>query len=150
MYDLFPKFDFSARRAELSEELETVAAQLPALRAAHQAAETTAENARYRYESFLKRATLATRHGNDTASPALRRLLDEELQLMRAANSAATRARLALENAEWMAACRRSDVEQIDLLQNPPPIEHRPLEVVRRPKPQAEDGYDTIVMPTAA
>jgi hypothetical protein len=107
MSDLFPKFDFSARRAELEAELEVVAAQLPALRAAAAAAETTAENARYRYESFLKRATLATRHGNDTASFALRRLLDEELQLMRAANSAATRARLALENAEWMAACRR-------------------------------------------
>jgi hypothetical protein len=55
-----------------------------------------------------------------------------------------------LENAEWRASCLRSDVEQIDLLQNPPPVERRPLEVVRRPKPQAEDGYDTIVMPTRA
>ena len=149
MYDLFPKFDFSARRAELSEELETVAAQLPALRAAHQAAETTAENARYRYESFLKRATLATRHGNDTASPALRRLLDEELQLMRVSNTAATRARLALENAEWKASCRRDDLAQIDLLQNPPPVEHRP-DVVKRQPPKVADDFDVIVMPTRA
>jgi hypothetical protein len=42
----------------------------------------------------------------------------------------------------------RSDVEQIDLLQNPPPVEHRP-EVARRPKPEPMET-DIIIMPHRA
>jgi hypothetical protein len=65
---------------------------------------------------------------------------------LRAANGTATKARLVPENAEWRASCLHSDVEQIDLLQNPPPVEHRPLEVVRRPKPEPMEA-DIIIMP---
>jgi hypothetical protein len=150
MSDLFPNFDFSARRAELEAELNAVAAELPALRIAAAAAKDAAETALHRFNNFVRRLNSATRHGRDEASPILFELLDDERLALRAANGAATKARLVLENAEWKVSCLRSDLEQIDLLENPPPIEHRPLEVVRRPKPQVEDGYDTIVMPTAA
>jgi hypothetical protein len=150
MSDLFPKFDFSARRAELEAELEAVAAQLPALRAAAAAAKEVAETALHRFNNFAKRFNAATRHGRDEVSPALLDMLQDERLALRKANGTATKARLVLENAEWRPSCLRSDVEQIDMLQTPPPIEHRPLEVVRRSKPQVEDGYDTIVMPVRA
>jgi hypothetical protein len=150
MSDLFPKFDFSARRAELEAELEAVAAQLLSLRAAAAAAKEAAEAALHRFNNFAKRFNAATRHGQDEVGPALLDMLHDERLALRASNGTAMKARRVLENAEWRVSCLRSDVEQIDLLQNPPPVEHRPLEVVRRPKPQAEDGYDTIVMPTRA
>jgi hypothetical protein len=73
-------------------------------------------------------------------------MLHDERQALRAANGAATRARLALENAEWSAACRRDDLEQIELLQNPPPAEHRP-EVVKRGQPKIDDIGDVILFP---
>ena len=149
MADLFPKFDFSARRAELEEELEAVAAQLPSLRAAAAAAKEAAEAALHRFNNFAKRFNAATRHGQDEVSPALLDMLHDERLALRASNGTAMKARRVLENAEWRASCLRADVEQI-ALQNPQPVEHRPLEVVRRPKPQVEDGYDTIVMPTRA
>jgi len=143
--DLFPKFDFSARRAELEAELAPVVAGLQALRAAAAAAKEAAEVAQYRFDTFVKRLNSATRHGQDEASPILFELLEDERLALRAANGTATKARLVLENAEWRASCLRSDVEQIDLLQNPPPVEHRP-EVARRPKPEPMEA-DIIIMP---
>jgi len=68
---------------------------------------------------------------------------------VRKANGAATRARVVFENAEWKASCLRSDVEQLNLLQNPPPVEHRP-DVVKRQAPKVADDFDVIVMPTRA
>jgi hypothetical protein len=148
LYDLFPKFDFSARRAELEAELNAVAAQLPAFRAAAAAAKDAAETALHRFNNFAKRFNAATRHGQDEVSPALLDMLEDERLALRKANGAATKARLVLENAEWRASCLRSDVEQIDLLQNPPPVEHRP-DVVKRQSPKVDD-FEVIVMPTAA
>jgi hypothetical protein len=146
---LFPKFDFSARRAELEAELAEVASGLPALRAAAATAKEAAELAQHRYGNFVKRANLATRHGQDEASPALRQMLDDELQLMRRANGAASLARQVLENAEWAASCRRDDLDQLDKLENPPKVGGPIYEVARRPGPVETDA-DIIVFPARA
>jgi hypothetical protein len=144
---LFLKFDFSARRAELEAELAAVASSLPALRAAATEATEAAGLAQHRWANFLQRANLATRHGQDVASPALRQMLDDELQLMRRANGEATRARLLVENAEWAVSCRRDDLEQLDRIENPP-REGGPLyEVVKRPLPTSIDDFEVITMP---
>jgi hypothetical protein len=143
---LFLEFDFAAKRDEMESVLQSIVAELPALRAAAEAAKEAAELAQHRFENFLKRTALATRHGQAVASPALLDMLEDERQVMRTANAAATQARLAVENAEWAAACRREDLAQIDLPQNPPPSEHKP-EVIKRQPPQIDIG-DAIVFPT--
>jgi hypothetical protein len=145
--NLFPKFDFSDRRAELEAELAEVASSLPALRAAAATAKEAAEFAQHRYANFLQRAHLATRHGQDEASPALRQMLDDELQLMRKANGAASLARQLLENAEWAASCRRDDLEQLDKLENPPRVGGPMYEVVKRPLPTSIDDFEIIQLP---
>ena len=100
MYDLFPKFDFSARRAELEAELAPVVAGLQALRAAAAAAKEAAEAALHRFNNFAKRFNAATRHGQDEVSPALLDMLHDERLALRASNGTAMKARRVLENAE--------------------------------------------------
>jgi hypothetical protein len=117
--------------------------------AAAAAAKDAAETALHRFNNFAKRFNAATRHGQDEVSPALLDMLHDERLALRASNGTAMKARRVLENAEWRASCLRSDVEQIDLLQNPPPVEHRP-DVVKRQPPEVADNYDTIILPVRA
>ncbi len=141
-----PTFDYSSERTRLEAELEDALAELPALRSTHMAAKTAAEDACWRFNSFLLRVNAATRHGADEASPALLDQLHEERRLRDIANGAAERARREVATCESRVGCARTGIEQLSKLENPPPLIPR-REVVRRPAPTLDADYDPIVMP---
>jgi hypothetical protein len=76
------------------------------------------------------------------------RVIDEERQRRDAADGNLSFLKQTLANIEWRVECLRSDIEQLDRLQNPAPIEgaRRP-EIVRRPQPGPE-FVDPIVFPS--
>jgi hypothetical protein len=145
-----PHFDFSGDRAALQAELEDTLAELTALRRTQLAAKTAAENACWRFGVFMGRLAAATRHGADEASPALLSQLHEERRLRDVANAPAERARREVATCEWRVGCLRADIEQLERLENPPPLIPR-REVVKRPAPAFDADYDdSIVMPSGA
>jgi hypothetical protein len=142
-----PTFDMSAARAELESELAVAIAELEPLRAAWLTTKTSAEDANWRFEVFVQRYNAATRHGADEASPALIALLHSERQARDLAHGAAEKARRALRDGNWIVDCIRAGLDQLDRLENPPPVVRR--EVVKRPPPDL-GSYDPIKMPAGA
>jgi hypothetical protein len=115
------EFDFTAEITLAKSELETMQTELPALRAGYQTKEAAARDARERFNSFCARYNAVTRGG--AASLALERMLDTERRARDDANIAATRAKRALETAEWRASCAQTDLFQLNRAENPPPLE---------------------------
>jgi hypothetical protein len=144
-----PQFDFSGQRAALQAELEDALAELTALRSSHMAVKTAAEDACWRFNNFVLRLNAASRHGADECAPVLLNQLHEERRLRDIANGAAERAKRLIENCEWRVGCARTGIEQLDRLENPPPLIPR-REVVKRPAPALDADYDSIVMPSGA
>jgi hypothetical protein len=140
-----PHFDFSGDRAALQAELEDALAELPALRNAHIAAKTAAEDVCWRFNNFILHLNAASRHGADECAPALLNQLHEERRLRDIANGAAERAKRDVANCEWRVGCARTGIEQLERLNQPPLIPRR--EMVPRPKPTLDADYDPIVMP---
>jgi hypothetical protein len=140
------EFDFSAQRAALQAELEDALAELSALRNAHMAAKTAAENGCWKFNNFTLRLNVASRYGADDVAPAVLNQLHEERRLRDIANGAAERAKRLVENCEWRVGCARTGIEQLERLENPPPLIPR-REVVKRSAPTLGADYDPIVMP---
>lgn len=145
--------DFTAAITEAKAELEAAQTELPALRAAHEAAEAAARDARWHFNDFVLHYNAATRGGRDYAAPLLERMLDSHRQARDAANSAATRARQEVESCGWRIACARDGLAQLECAKNPPSIE-RPVVMreMSRPKPAdtVDSTYDVIVFPGRA
>jgi hypothetical protein len=144
--------DFTAAITEAKAELEAAVTELPALRAAHQAAEAAARDARYHFNDFVLHYSAATRGGRDHAAPALERMLDSHRRARDAANGAATRAKREVESCEWRVACARDGLAQLERAENPSPVE-QPAIMRERPRPKpadtADSNYDVIVFPVA-
>jgi hypothetical protein len=142
--------DFTAAITEAKVELEAAVTELPVLRAAYQAAEAAARDARYHFNDFVLHYSAATRGGRDYAAPVPERMLDAERRARDAANSAATRAKREVESCEWRVACARDGLAQLERAENPPPIEQPVImRGMPRPKPAdtADSSYDVIVFP---
>jgi hypothetical protein len=144
-----PQFDFSGQCAALQAELEDALAELSALRNAHMAAKTAAENVCWRFINFVLHLNAASRHGADECTPALLNQLHEERRLRDIANGAAERAKRDVANCEWRIGCARTGIEQLERLENPPPLIPR-REVVKLSAPALDADFDTIVMPPGA
>jgi hypothetical protein len=146
---MIPEFDFSAEVARAEQAHAAAVAELPALRAARQAAIDAESTAQHRYNLFVLRFNTAVRARSGAGDPAaapLERLLEAEQSRLNQVRAAMMRARRDVETAEWNASSARLALEQLQRAQSPPPLEHRPMEVVPRPKPDI-GTFDSIVMP---
>ena len=145
--------DFTAIITEAKAELEAAVTELPTLRAAYEAAEAAARNARWHFNDFVLHYSAATRGGRDYAAPILERMLDSHRRARDAANSAATWAKREVESCEWRIACARDGLAQLERAENPPSIE-QPVVMRERPGPKPADtvdsSYDVIVFPGRA
>jgi hypothetical protein len=140
------EFDFSAQRAALQAELEDALAELSALRNAHMAAKTAAEDACWKFANFTLRLNVASRYGADECAPAVLNQLHQERRLRDIANGAAERAKRDVQNCEWRIGCARTAIEQLSKVETPPPLIPR-REVVKRSAPTFDVDYDPIVLP---
>jgi hypothetical protein len=142
--------EISAIRADVEAELEALLAELPAARAVAAEAKAAHEAADHRFHTLQTRVARATRHGSDDVMGATLRLVEEERGRRDRAAGAMVKARKHVETLEWEIGCKNGEIAQLDLVENPPPVEHRLLEVVKRQTPDAGDIGDVIVFPTRA
>jgi hypothetical protein len=125
----------SAKRDEVAAELDVAVAELAPARAAVAAAKEVAWRAGARFGTIGLRCTRAVRSAG-TIAPALQQIVDEARQVCDRADSQATLAKALLANIEWRVSCLRDDLDQLDRLLHPGPIEGGPrVEVVKRAPP---------------
>lgn len=144
------EFDLTAQRDALERELNEALAQLPAAREAYERAFRGREDAQARFNAFVARVNRATAFGREhqVLSPALTNLLASERALYDAAGAAQTKAKLHLQNLQWIVECKNLDIEQIQKLVDPPRVGGPILEVVKRGAPALVDAdYDVIQLP---
>jgi hypothetical protein len=136
--------------AEAQAKLEAALAERPALAAESQATRRAHEDADNVFQNFVLRVNLATRRGADLVGSALMRLVDDERRKRDLVAGAATLARQRLANLDWTISLARTDLDQLELVRNPPSAaDYRPIEVevVKRPAPQWIEGFDPIEWP---
>ena len=149
--DELSEFDATlvAKRAEVATQLEAAIAELPPARKAVKVAKEAAFVAGRRFGTIQLRITRATRPVDETA-PVILQLLEEARRVRNEADGRLTLAEGRLKNVKWVISCRRDDLDQLDRLIDPLPIDGRRLvfeEAVKRPPPPGPTAVDPIVFP---
>jgi hypothetical protein len=124
----------------------------PALAAESQATKRAHEDGANAFDNFVLRVNLAAPRGADLVAPAVVQLVVDERRKRDRVAAAATVARLRLANCDWVIACAKADLAQLELLRTPPsaPI-YRPLvEIIKRPEPAFLQNFDPIEWPSGA
>jgi hypothetical protein len=134
-------------RSDVEAELAALLVELPAARAVANEAKAAHEAADHRFHNLQLRVARATRHGSDDVMAATLRLIEEERGRRDKAAGAMVKTRKHVETLEWEIGCKRSELDQLDMVETPPPVQHRLLEVVKRPAPQVDADADIIVFP---
>jgi hypothetical protein len=135
----------AARRTEIEAEFRETWAAIPMAKTVYTAALRAHEDAQARYNTVVARIDRAANH-TDPLSAVLRELLATERERYNEAGAALTKAKRHVADLEWIAECRRGDLEQLDRFVDPPKSSAY-LEVVKRPPAPAPEDLDTIVMP---
>jgi hypothetical protein len=138
--------NIAAMRAEVEAALHVALGERTELLTAHQAAKRCAEDTQHEFENFAIRVRRATRHGIDEITPAFARLLNEKRAARDRAAGAASLAKGRLANADWLIACRRADLEQLEQLARPDPERAPSREIVTRPPPPGLDPDDDTIV----
>jgi hypothetical protein len=138
---------FETLREEVELRLRDALAARPSLAGAIETATRQAFDAAQQFESFCLRVARGTRHGQDELTPAVRRLLDEARGERDRAAGALTRAQRDIRNIDWSIECARAEIQQLELVANPPVQGRGPLyEIAERPPIPLVD-VDNIVFP---
>jgi hypothetical protein len=121
-------------RDEVEAALREALAARPALFAAVAAATRAGHDAQHRWENFGLAVARGTRHGQDTLTGAVARLIDEARRERDRAAAELTLAKRHLGNLDWEIGCRRAEIQQLELVASPP-VEGRSrlYEIAKRP-----------------